>query len=196
MKLLLTRTTALLSLVLLFSPAMADSKPEPSLAKIVSYVADVFRVREMMTKVAVQQSAGQPKVQAMMKAAFADFYIDDLAARLAVPLSESLPPAEATPCLAFIESDDGAALLAVAKKLETTKLLAEAISKMPQPQQRKTREFFDSHCFEKVSSFVGSKEARDISQRYGMELACYYIERTDPKMANVSKKAHEDCSNL
>jgi hypothetical protein len=196
MNLRLTKASLLLPLVLLFPPAMANSEPEPSLAKVVSYVAEVFRVHEMMTKAAVQQTAGEPEVQAMMKAAFADFYIDDLAARLAVPLSKSLPPAEATPCLAFIESDDGAALLAVAKKAETTKLLAEVISKMPQPQQRNTKEFFGSHCFGKVSSFVGSKEARDISRRYGMQLACYYVERTDPKMAEVSKKTYGDCSNL
>ncbi|MEH6417165.1 hypothetical protein [Pseudomonas sp. CGJS7] len=196
MNLLLARTTALLSLALLFSLAMADSKPEPSLAKVVSYVAEVFRVREMMTQATVQQSAGDPKFQAAMKAAFADIFINDLAARLAVPLSESLTPAEATPCLEFIESDDGAAFLAVAKQAETTKLLGEAVLEMPQPQRRRTREFFDSRCFKTVVSFLGSKESLDISQRYGLEVVCYFIKRTDPKMANVSKKAREDCSKL
>lgn len=190
------RTFALLLLAFPASAAEVEPTPDPSLTKLVAYVGEVAQVEKRMNQAAVEQTDGQPQIRALMQAAFADFDMNHVAARVAVPLSASLSPAQAAPCLAFIDSEDGNALLAASKKAKSVDSLSQELSKLPTPQQRTAGDFIDSHCFKAVIAFLGSQEARNISTSYGAQLACYYVARTDPEMAERSRKMYGDCSNL
>ena len=186
------KVIAVAAALVMCSALSAQSITPRDPARIVAYLFEVFGGREALVQATLNEASAEPELRTIAEAALASFDIESLAAEFSSPLSQALPANESGQCLVFIESTDGAALLAAGQKAGSQQELLRQLESLPSQEQSAVLEFFNSSCFKKTIGFLGSQEASQISRRYGKSLVCRYAERTNPDMLGVLR-SHGEC---
>lgn len=171
--------------VLLCGAATAKPTALHGPEKIFTYMFDVFHGREALTQAMLKQTSGESELTKIAQDAFVYFEIETLAVQLSAPLSQALSPSETEQCLAFIESEAGAALLRASQSAGSVSGLPRQIDMLPAQEQAAILAFFDSNCLNKTNAVLLSKEAQQISRLYGKSLMCSYAERNSVEMLDA-----------
>ena len=175
-------------LLLLCGSVAAQTAPASGSAKLVTYLFEVFRGHEVILQSMREQMPTDPAEKAMMEGSIAAFDVDELAARLDVPLSQLLTPQEAEHCEALITSESGADLAEAARRVATLDDLLPALEKLPTPKKDAIAAMFEAPCFKKTIAYINSAEANEVSSDYGKSLVCDYLARTDLAKSALAKQ--------
>lgn len=170
------RVLLLATLIALSStwPVVADTGGQAQAQRVLGYLMSFF---DLDLKLADHVRATAPEL--MPAAARID--LDELAARLSLPLSRSLAPDEASACLAFVDSPHARVALDATEGRTSQQALA-AIRELPTESQAAIEGFFRLPCAQKSIEFLASPEAKRISQAYGKEVGCGHLARTEPEV--------------
>jgi hypothetical protein len=176
------------ALLMLCGAVAAQAAPTTGSAKLVTYLFEVFRGHEVILQSMREQMPTDPAEKAMMEGSIAAFDVDDLAARLDVPLSQLLTPQEAEHCAALIASDSGTDLADAARGVATLDDLLPALEKLPTPKKDAIAAMFEAPCFKKTIAYINSAEANQVSSDYGKSLVCDYLAKTEPEKSALAKQ--------
>lgn len=172
-------------------PAPVETAPAGP-ARLVVYLFEVFHGKHALNQQIVEQTASEPKLRAVAEAAVAGFDTGALAARLEPLLSQALPAQRYEPCLAFIESEDGAAAMAASRKAASPSELLAQLQALPPQRQQALERFVSTECYAKTLAVISSEPGRRISAEYGKGLVCQHVAATRPELLDKLKQ-HGEC---
>ena len=161
-------------------------------AKLVVFLFEAFHGKQALTRLVTDQTAGDPKLRAVAEAAVAGFDTAALAAQLEPMLSQALTPQQFEPCLAFVDSEDGAAVMAASRKASSQDDILAQLQALPPPRQKALERFVTTDCYAKTLTVIASEPARRISADYGKGLVCRHVANTRPELLDKLKQ-HGEC---
>ncbi|MBX9402527.1 hypothetical protein K4L06_14540 [Lysobacter sp. BMK333-48F3] len=171
-------------------PAPAETAPTGP-AKLVVYLFDVFHGKHALNQQLVEQTASDPRLRAVAEAALAGFDTGALAAKLEPLLSQVLPAQQFEPCLAFVESEDGAAMMAASRKATSPNEIVAQLQALPPQRQQALERFVGTECYAKTLAVMSSEPGRRIFGEYGKGLVCRYVADTHPELLDKLKQQGE-----
>ncbi|RNF86369.1 hypothetical protein [Montanilutibacter psychrotolerans] len=181
---------ALLACAAVRAEPAAESAQDPG--RIIGYLLSMYNADRMMMRRVDIDTAGEPELRAIARAALDKFSVDEVARQASAPLAKTLTPQEVAQCLAFIDSEDGHVLLALGKAAIDSRALAESVDALPAEQKSRVNQAFQSSCMTKTLAFMSSEPAKKAMYDYGGNLVCEHAQTTDPE-ALKTLRSHGKC---
>lgn len=181
---------ALLACAAVRAEPAAESMQDPG--RIIGYLLTMYNADKLMMRRVDIDTAGEPELRAIARAALEKFSVDEVARQASAPLSETLSPQEVAQCLAFIDSEDGHVLLTLGKAAIDARALAESVEALPTEQKDRVNQAFQASCMAKTLAYMGSEPAKKAMYDYGGNLVCEHARSTDPDALKILR-SHGKC---
>lgn len=166
------------------NPGVVPAGPGP-LTGTMAFMFEMANGSARVKEGLLREAGSDPALQDIFKGAVEKFLLEDLAARLAVPLEASMPAADMAECTRFASSPASSAFAKAAQGAMEMNALLEAYRSLPDAHKKEVDRYFGSACGKKVAEYLNTDQARSIGRAYGEEITCEYVKEARNEMLAI-----------